>query len=200
MRLGICIASSVIILARFGANAAIPQPARPIGKPTEWVTADDYPRPALRAAVGGSVNFTLKIDADGKVSDCTVTESSGNQSLDDATCALMLARARFLPASNTDGQPIAGTFHSRLSWAIPDNGPIPLAASQSVMQTVSFNVGSDGKFDSCIAEGAIPTWIGVVEQLCDRLPAMNVRFAPEKSQRTRHVIITVKMDVTSGNH
>ncbi len=190
-------ALGILILTSSAALAA-PSSPRPIGNPSSWITADDYPRNALRKAVGGSVNFTVQVSAEGQVSECVVTESIGNQSLDDATCALILSRARFSPAEDGNGQAIAGTFHSRINWAIPDDGPIPLQTSQSIAERVTFNVDASGKFNSCVVDGEVPSWIGVIEQICDRLPTMNIRFAPEPSGRTRHVAITVQFDVSGS--
>lgn len=187
----------VLVLISATASAA-PSSPKPIGSPKSWITADDYPRDALRKVVGGSVNFTLQVSADGKVTDCIITESSGNQSLDDATCALMIARARFQPAQDENSQAIAGTYHSRVNWAIPDNGPIPLPTTQSIVQKVTFNVNASGKFSSCVVDGEVPSWIGLIEQICDRLPSMNILFAPEPSGRMRHVAITVHFDVAGS--
>lgn len=97
-------------------------PATPIGAPAEWVTSDDYPADALRRGSAGVVNFTLAIDETGKVTDCSVTESSGDQTLDDATCALMMARARFTPAHDEKGRPVTEAFHRKVRWQLPGVG------------------------------------------------------------------------------
>jgi len=190
-------ALGILMLTSVAASAA-PTSPQPIGNPGSWITTDDYPRDALRKVAGGSVNFTLQISADGKVSDCVVTESSGNQSLDDATCALMSARARFEPAKDKDGHAIAGSFHSRINWSIPDSGPIPLQAPQTFTQKVNIDVDPSGKFSSCVVDGEVPSWIGVIEQICDRLPSMNILFDPDHTGRTRHVAITVHFDVSGS--
>ena len=95
------------------------QPATPIGDPASWFSSDDYPAEAMRNGGTGTVNATLAIDETGKVTDCSVTESSGNQTLDDATCALLMVRARFSPGHDAKGQPIATSFHRQIRWAIP---------------------------------------------------------------------------------
>ena len=93
--------------------------AAPVGDPGGWIGSDDYPADAMRSGSTGVVNFTLAIDEMGKVTDCSVTESSRNQILDDATCALMMARARFTPARDDKGQPVASTFHKKVNWQLP---------------------------------------------------------------------------------
>ena len=60
------------------------------------------------------------IGADGKPSDCTVTASSGHDVLDEATCAKLLRRARFEPASDHTGAKVAGTWNTAVRWDIPD--------------------------------------------------------------------------------
>lgn len=81
-----------------------------------WVGDDDYPPSALRAGQQGWVGFTLNVDAGGCPTACRVTYSSGHQILDDTTCSLMMARARFKPAEDDAGKPIAAVWHSRFQW------------------------------------------------------------------------------------
>lgn len=93
--------------------------ASPKGRPGEWVTTDDYPARALREERQGVTGFRLDVGADGKVTNCTVTSSSGSPELDETACRLLARRARFKPAVGTDGQPLADTYTSRIVWRIP---------------------------------------------------------------------------------
>jgi protein TonB len=104
-----------------------PPPAAPKGPTTaasprvalqQVVSTDDYPARALRENRGGTVGFRLAIGADGRVSGCDVTSSSGSPDLDQTVCSLLSRRARFKPALQ-DGQPVASSFQSRFTWAIP---------------------------------------------------------------------------------
>jgi protein TonB len=96
------------------ARAAIPSPGR-----AGWVTNDDYPTAALRDEVQGVVGIDVTIGADGRVTACSVTTSSGNEQLDQATCRLYARRAHFQPALDDGGKPIVGHYSDRIRWQIP---------------------------------------------------------------------------------
>jgi protein TonB len=93
--------------------------AKPRGTPGEWVTSDDYPPGALRNEEQGRTGFTLDIGADGRVTNCTVTSSSGFPDLDQTACKLLPRRARFTPAKDSAGNGIASTYTSSVRWQIP---------------------------------------------------------------------------------
>lgn len=97
-----------------------PRGARPKGNPALWVSTSDYPTAGLRGELEGLVKVRLTIAADGKPSDCAVTASSGHDVLDEATCAKLLRRARFDPASDQTGANVAGTWNTAVRWQIPD--------------------------------------------------------------------------------
>jgi len=84
-----------------------------------WITTDDYPTAALRQDIQGSVVISVMIGTDGRVRSCLVTQSSGSKLLDDATCRLYTARARFTPARDADGNPTAAQRTDRYRWQIP---------------------------------------------------------------------------------
>jgi len=93
--------------------------AAPKQSPSEWLTADDYPPSALRAGEEGRTGFTLAIGADGRVTACSVTRSSGSEALDSAACRIITRRARFTPARDADGRPTAGSYSNSVSWRVP---------------------------------------------------------------------------------
>lgn len=95
-------------------------PPLPKGSPANWVTTNDYPTAALREHRGGRVSFELKVSAEGNVSACDITASSGSTDLDVATCAMFTRRARFTPATDANGGPIEGTWSSSMNWSIPE--------------------------------------------------------------------------------
>ena len=87
-----------------------PEPPSPHGPvPIDagyWITSDDYPALALQNELQGKVRIELAIDSNGKVSRCTVTQSSGAPLLDETTCELGRTRARFRPARDDLGRPV----------------------------------------------------------------------------------------------
>jgi len=84
------------------------------------VTTADYPSASIRAGEQGTTGFRLSVGADGQVTNCTVTSSSGSSRLDAETCRQLQRRARFNPARNAAGDHIAGTYSSSVLWQIPD--------------------------------------------------------------------------------
>jgi len=99
-----------------------PQRPKPVprGRSGSWATNDDYPARALREEAQGTTRFTLTVGPDGRASDCQVTGSSGNSSLDETTCRLMRQRSRFDPALDSNGKPTTGTWSNSVRWEIPD--------------------------------------------------------------------------------
>lgn len=101
-----------------------PTPSRPAKalqarNPGSWVTNDDYPAAALRAEQAGTTSFRLDVDASGKVTNCTVTGSSGSPLLDSTACNLLRRRARFGPAEDSNGNKIPSSYSNRFRWEIP---------------------------------------------------------------------------------
>src|SRR5688500_16275429 len=95
------------------------EPARARASLAGLITSDDYPPSALRNEEQGTVRVRLSIDASGRVTNCSVTSSSGSSQLDSTTCRLLQRRARFTPARDNTGQPIADTVTSPpIRWQI----------------------------------------------------------------------------------
>ena len=110
-----------------GAGSATPsggsiQPARLVPGSLS-IGPNDYPLAALRAEQQGTVSFRLSVGPDGMPSRCAITASSGSADLDLATCNLVLSRARFRPARDGSGQPIASAYSNRVAWRIPEPPP-----------------------------------------------------------------------------
>ena len=91
---------------------------------TPWFAPGDYPAAALRNGEEGAVDYAIDVDADGCVTGCTVTHSSGHRTLDDVTCAILMRRARFSSAArDAAGNRVASSFRHYRWWILPD--PIP---------------------------------------------------------------------------
>jgi protein TonB len=98
-----------------------PRIAKPLQarNPGSWVTNDDYPAAALRAEQQGTTSFRLDVDASGRVTNCTVTGSSGSALLDNTACSLLKRRARFGAAEDSNGNKIPASYSNRFRWEIP---------------------------------------------------------------------------------
>ena len=140
----------MILLATAMAAAAAAQPVpKPIGPPSAWVRAADYPPAAILAGEEGIVGFRLGVDEQGRTVACTITQSSGSALLDGTTCRLMTLRARFQPAKDAEGKAVASAFQSRTKWVIPQFRP---PSPGLLVTTVS--VSPNGTVEKCTAQAS----------------------------------------------
>ncbi|QNM81916.1 energy transducer TonB [Sphingomonas sabuli] len=66
----------------------------------------DYPADAMKNRWEGTVVVDLLIGADGLPKKCSIVESSRHKLLDDTTCALIMRRAKFIPKTDSYGNPV----------------------------------------------------------------------------------------------
>lgn len=90
----------------------------PKGIPGTFLSDMDYPKEAVDQRLEGTSFVQLHVNAKGKVEGCSVEQSSGYPSLDDATCAVARKR-RFKPARNAKGEPVEGVAPMRMNWRLP---------------------------------------------------------------------------------
>lgn len=115
------LAAAVALSAPAPAAAHDPiDPPKPLGDVSQWFSGDNYPPAAMRAGQEGNVSVILSISAQGLVTGCQVTRSSGVPALDARTCMLATRRGRFAPARQGD-QSVASTYDLRdVEWRIRD--------------------------------------------------------------------------------
>jgi TonB family protein len=96
-------------------------------------SADDYPADALRKKEEGTARAKLTVGTDGRVKDCAIVESSNSPALDAATCNILVRRAKFTPARDSNGNPVEDTYVTPpISWRIDeDAAPAPPAMEQA---------------------------------------------------------------------
>lgn len=104
-------------------HISCPRPAEAVVTPpspaiTRGLTDMDYPKEALRLKQEGLSVVLAQIGANGKVETCTVQQSSGSPSLDDATCRLF-GSIRFKPARDAQGKAIKAEIPLRMNWQLP---------------------------------------------------------------------------------
>jgi TonB family protein len=78
----------------------------------------EYPKGALADNEQGTVHYRVKIDSRGIPKQCEVTQSSGFERLDLATCDLLMSRARFTPSRDGRGKASRSTYDGRVVWQI----------------------------------------------------------------------------------
>jgi len=109
----------------FGVPEPTPTPtfdpinAAPRGNPGNWITNNDYRTSWINRGYSGVAGFALEIDRQGRITDCTITRSTGHEALDTATCRLLRRRAEFSPAKDASGMIVPGTYNSSVNWQIP---------------------------------------------------------------------------------
>jgi protein TonB len=108
------------------AQAATPPPPPPSAQssapsPGPIISYTDYPPEALKQHKQGVVRAKLWISKEGRVYRCRILKSSGDQALDNATCNILTARARFTPARDQFGNPTEDTVVAPpITWKIED--------------------------------------------------------------------------------
>ena len=91
------------------------------GNPAQFFGDDVYPAAAVRAEAQGRVVARLTVGTDGRVSDCSITTSTGNSDLDATTCRIAKARVRFTPAKDDAGNAMTSTYPLAIRWVLPKN-------------------------------------------------------------------------------
>ncbi|MEP5937269.1 MAG: TonB family protein [Erythrobacter sp.] len=97
-----------------------PTQVSPRNDPSRWLTDNDYRSIWIRKEMFGTASFMLEVGANGRVTNCSITKSTGHNALDQATCKLVAKRARFTPASDALGKPTQGAYSSSIRWVLPD--------------------------------------------------------------------------------
>jgi TonB family protein len=165
----------IMMLLAIQASAAAPPRATPIGSPASWVTDADYPMEALLKQQQGMVTYQLQIDAQGRPGWCRVVQSSGSESLDAVTCALVRARARFRPARDSKGRPVPSDYQSRLRWVLPVPDPETFRPGISI---ATIDLAPSGAVKNCAVtkEGADVDYF--VQWNCQSILTRDLRDLP----------------------
>ncbi len=99
-----------------------PSSAQTFLNPSDVITTSDYPPNSWKRGDQGITHFRLSLGTNGQATGCTIVESSGFEELDNATCRLMVERAKFdmstVFAANTEA-----TYSNRVRWQLPAIDP-----------------------------------------------------------------------------
>lgn len=115
-------------------------------------TSQDYPREASRAGIEGITVARLTIGVNGRVSECVIRASSGNEALDRTTCGIILNRFRFEPARNGRGEAIADTVEWEQNWTLRREGPEAAEAQcRAQADKIAERRAARANFFSCMA-------------------------------------------------
>jgi TonB family protein len=114
---------SADLLEKWGYSKEFQRQLATAPKPKEawpsYVSPYDFPQTALAAVKGGETNVLVDVDVDGHASNCRVISSSGRQDIDRTTCVIVAERAKYQPALDIKGEPIASPYYATFRWEIP---------------------------------------------------------------------------------
>ncbi len=103
------------------------QPAAPraqrVGNLAQYVGPDDYPPEALRRGQQGTVRFAVTVGTNGRVTECTITRSSGHEQLDEGTCRLARRKLRFNPGRVGGRAVEMPAVPFGITWTLPGVAP-----------------------------------------------------------------------------
>ncbi len=95
---------------------ALTKRVSPLGKPGTWLTPSDYPAGALAMGASAVVRFRIMVGADGVPTKCFVQQATMSPEFIKLTCDLLVKRARFSPALDRDGKPVASFYTNSVRW------------------------------------------------------------------------------------
>jgi hypothetical protein len=88
----------------------------PASKPGMWLLPDDFPKGPLFQGASAIVQFRLMVGADGIPTECHIQQATKSPEFTKLTCDLLVKRARFTPALDSGGKPVASYYISSVRW------------------------------------------------------------------------------------
>ncbi|WP_294236180.1 energy transducer TonB [uncultured Sphingomonas sp.] len=110
---------------------------------------DNYPPAAQRAHEEGLVIADLTVDAQGRVTGCTISQSA-SASLDEQTCHIVVSTpGLFRAARDRGGRAVASHHTLRIRWQIPEDAPNGTEVAHSGATLSEMIVDVDGHPTEC---------------------------------------------------
>ncbi|MFM9934713.1 MAG: energy transducer TonB [Novosphingobium sp.] len=91
----------------------------PTTKPNTWLTSPDYPKEPLAKGASAIVRFRIMVGADGLPTKCVIQQATLSPEFTKLTCDLLMRRARFSPALDRAGKPVASFYTNSVRWLAP---------------------------------------------------------------------------------
>lgn len=107
-------------------NVATPKQSSQITNLEKVFNPGNYPFWAYKYAVEGQVHFRVAVDASGRPVGCEVI-GTADGALGRPTCDLLMDQARFSPALDQGGKPIAGVYSRQVLWKLENRPSNPVA-------------------------------------------------------------------------
>lgn len=84
--------------------------------PAQWIGGGPTDADNRKGRYQGALAVQIVVEPDGRVSRCAPVRGSGNAGLDELTCRLVRERARFSPALDAQGRPVASQTYTTFVW------------------------------------------------------------------------------------
>ena len=88
----------------------------PTTSPTKWLTSPDYPKGPLAIGASAIIRFRVMVSAEGVPTKCAIQQATSSPEFTKLTCDLLVKRARFSPALDRDGKPVASFYTNSVRW------------------------------------------------------------------------------------
>lgn len=146
---------SAVLVMLAGCGSA--QAQRAIGPVSAWITSADYPADDVAKGQGGVVTLRFQIAASGRVESCKPLYATTPASIARLTCQLVEQRARYLPAYNSAGVPVASEGELMARWDAQNHavllksqfgGAMPVGSPGSWMTDDDYRLVTQGRGDS----------------------------------------------------
>lgn len=96
---------------------------------SEVFASANYPFFAKVRGDEGRLRFVVTVDASGIAKECVIVEEAEAETLNQPTCDLIMAQARFEPARDRRGRAIAASFSRPVKWLLAKPRPLPVIDS-----------------------------------------------------------------------
>ena len=84
----------------------------------DYLQSNDYPTKELNEGANGRSLVRLTVDESGKPVDCVPLKSVESPDFARTTCRLLLSRASFHPALDSDGKPMRSVYVYNVNWIV----------------------------------------------------------------------------------
>lgn len=92
--------------------------SHPVEDPHRLFSAGDYPQAALRSFKEDNLEVWLNIDAQGGITNCRVISDFASPEINDAICAMVRRKEKFVPARTSNGTPVPDFYTENFVFKI----------------------------------------------------------------------------------
>ncbi|MFC0203678.1 energy transducer TonB [Novosphingobium soli] len=107
-------------------QASLSRWPKPLTDPDTWLPRGSYPSDLAREGEQSLVDVRLMIDPAGAVSDCVVVNGFNEARFAKVTCDKIRERAKFEPALDAAGNPVASYAVRRVKWVVDRKPRMPV--------------------------------------------------------------------------